>query len=57
MRNHETTATFNLKGIAGSGTAEALGEQRTLVAKTGSFTDHFAPWGVHLYRIQPGTRR
>jgi len=57
MRNQETTATFTLKGIAGSPTAEALGEQRTLVAKTGSFTDHFAPWEVHLYRIQPGTRR
>jgi hypothetical protein len=57
MRNGETTATFKLKGIAGSPTAEVLGEERTVVAKTGSFTDHFAPWEVHLYRVRPGTRR
>jgi len=57
MRNGETTASFKLKGIAGSPTAEVLGEQRTVVTKTGSFTDHFAPWEVHLYRVRQGTRR
>jgi hypothetical protein len=57
MREGETTATFTLRGIAGSPTAEVLGEQRTLVAKKGSFTDHFAPWEVHLYRVRAGTRR
>jgi hypothetical protein len=57
MRNGETTATFKLKGISDSPTAEVLGEQRTVATKTGSFTDHFAPWEVHLYRVRQGTRR
>jgi len=30
-----------------------LGENRTIDAKDAAFTDTFAPWEVHLYRIDP----
>jgi hypothetical protein len=35
---------------------EVLGEDRTLTASQGRFTDQFTPWQVHLYRVNPAVR-
>jgi hypothetical protein len=51
MRNEETSATFKLTGVLGEKAVEVIGENRTLLAKDGSFSDHFAAWDVHLYRV------
>ena len=51
MYCEETKATFRVKGLAGTRTAEALGEGRTIRVDNGLFTDAFAGNGVHLYRI------
>ncbi|MCW5554821.1 MAG: hypothetical protein KIS67_21995 [Verrucomicrobiae bacterium] len=51
MRHGETSATFKLDGISAEAIVEVLGEDRTLLAKDGSFTDRFAPWDVHLYSV------
>ncbi len=48
MRCGFTTATFNVK--SGS-TVEVIGEGRTLKITDGKFSDEFAPYGVHLYKI------
>jgi len=56
MRNAETKATFTLERIAGKKTLEVIGENRTLVAKDGNFTDHFGPWDVHLYRLATASK-
>jgi hypothetical protein len=57
MRNGETSTTFKLAGIPGKTAVEVIGENRSLLVKDGSFTDQFAPWDVHLYRVRSGTRR
>ena len=44
-------ARFSLRDAPDSGTAEVLGEQRTLAVTGGSFSDDFSPYGVHLYRL------
>jgi hypothetical protein len=49
MREGSTAATFNVK--SGS-KVEVLGENRTLKIKKGKFTDVFAPYAVHLYKIK-----
>jgi hypothetical protein len=51
MRDGVTTATFTLGGIKGEKMIEVLGENRTVVANNGSFSDRFGPWDVHLYRL------
>ena len=51
MRDGATKATFTLTGIEGNGLVEVLDENRTLTATNGSFSDHFDPWAVHLYRV------
>ncbi|MBB6736040.1 S-layer homology domain-containing protein [Cohnella sp. CBP 2801] len=48
MRDGGTTAKFF--GLAGS-EAEVIGEGRTIPIVNGQFSDDFAPYGVHLYRI------
>ena len=57
MRDGATTATFSLSGIRGAKTVEVLGESRTIAAKDGSFSDRFAPWDAHLYRVTAEERR
>ena len=52
MRNGETTATFTLQGLAGEKTVEVLGEERSLSARNGTFSDTFKSWAVHGYRIR-----
>ena len=56
MRDGATVATFALKGIDGNRTVDVLGENRTLTSKGGSFTDNFAPWDAHLYRLPADAR-
>jgi hypothetical protein len=52
MRSGETTAMFTLKGIDGEKTVEVLGEDRTLRASRGVFSDAFNAWAAHCYRIR-----
>ena len=47
--DHATTATFT---VPSGDRVEVLGEGRTLVVSGGSFSDDFAAYGVHLYRIR-----
>jgi len=51
MRDGVTTATFTLEGINGEKVVEVLGEDRTIAANNGSFSDRFGPWDVHLYQL------
>jgi len=52
MRSGQTSATFTIQGLEGEKTVEVLGENRTLASKNGVFHDRFAPWDVHLYRLE-----
>jgi hypothetical protein len=52
MRNGDTTATFALKGLIGEKKVEVLGEDRSLTARGGAFSDAFQAWAVHCYRIR-----
>jgi len=56
MRDGATKVTFTLTGVEGNSLVEVLDENRTLTATNGSFSDHFDPWAVHLYRL-PATSR
>lgn len=51
MRNASTKATFTIAG-SGSGTVEVIDEGRTLHLTADRFSDAFAPYAVHLYRVQ-----
>jgi hypothetical protein len=51
MRSRAGHARFAVKGLEGSRKVRLLGENRTLEAKNGAFEDDFAPFAVHLYRI------
>ncbi len=50
MREQGTKASFVVKGAKGS--AEVIGENRTIPLKDGAFEDEFKPYEVHLYRIR-----
>jgi len=50
MREKGTKASFNVRGARGS--AEVLGENRTIALRDGTFDDEFKPYDVHLYRIR-----
>ncbi|RPH39363.1 MAG: hypothetical protein EHM91_12485 [Planctomycetota bacterium] len=50
MREQAAKATFTVKGARG--TAEVLGENRSIPVKDGTFEDDFKPYDVHLYRIK-----
>jgi hypothetical protein len=50
MRGSATTATYHPVGIT-SGTATVLGENRTISISGGSFSDNFAGYDVHIYKI------
>jgi len=52
MRNAPATATFALPRAGARAVAEVLGESRTIPLQDGRFTDRFAPYEVHLYRIR-----
>jgi len=52
MYREETTAEFHVAGLAGQGTAVVLGEGREVEVRDGRFSDRFAGYGVHLYRVK-----
>jgi hypothetical protein len=56
MREGATTAKFTLNARTAAANVEVLGEGRSLPLKDGVFSDQFAPWDVHLYRIAAGDR-
>ncbi|NLF29830.1 MAG: hypothetical protein GX591_02945, partial [Planctomycetes bacterium] len=51
MRNAATDATFLVRDLPRRAEVEVLGEDRTLTARGGQFTDAFGAYDVHLYRI------
>ena len=55
MRDGAAEATFTLAGMKGGSTSEVLGENRTIAVTNGSFSDHFEPWSVHLYKLSPAS--
>jgi len=52
MHRKPEQATFTIAGL-GDATAEVLFEDRTVAVKAGRFTDAFAPYAVHRYKMQP----
>jgi hypothetical protein len=52
MKNRPTRAELAVPGIRGRLTAEVLGENRRLPVRDGRFSDEFAAYGVHLYRLR-----
>jgi hypothetical protein len=53
MRDAPTTATFSLTCVAAGAAIEVMGEDRTLeLSAERSFSDDFAGYAVHLYRIR-----
>ena len=57
MRNAETSAGFALKEFRNENQVEVIGENRTIVATDGVFSDRFGPWDVHLYRLPAELKR
>ena len=57
MRRAATRATFRVRGLRARSVATVLGEDRELDVVGGRFADDFAPYGVHLYRIEAKPRR
>lgn len=52
MREKAVRAAFALKDGPREGTAEALGEGRSIPVRDGRFEDDFKPYEVHLYRVK-----
>ncbi len=52
MRSEEHSATFTVYGLSGDKTVDVLGEDRTLTAHNGIFSDTFGPWAAHCYHIK-----
>jgi len=52
-RDNSTQATFTLSDLPGTHNIKVLDENRSLKTQNGIFTDHFQPWDVHLYQINP----
>lgn len=51
MRGGMAKATFTLRDFPSAASAEVVGEKRTIDVKAGVFTDDFASYGVHIYKI------
>lgn len=52
MRNGTTKGRFALKDAGKAREVTVLGENRTIPLREGRFEDDFAPYAVHLYRIE-----
>jgi hypothetical protein len=52
MRGDTTTARFTIAGQSAKDSAEVLDENRAVPVAGGTFSDRFAGYGVHLYRIK-----
>ena len=51
MKSEPAQGAFRIDGLAENAVVEVLGENRTLTARQGKFSDDFKPYGVHLYRV------
>ncbi len=51
MRDGEATATFHIQGVVDGTEVEVIDEDRTIEVHDGTFSDEFADWDVHLYKI------
>ena len=51
MWNAAARGSFQMRYLPPVATAELIGESRLIPVRGGHFTDHFAPYDVHLYRI------
>ncbi len=56
MRNTPVTVRFHLSGLPAGAKVEVLGEKRSLPLHSGSFTDTFKGYEVHLYRVKISPR-
>jgi len=54
LADQPAKATFRLKLDPKLRSAEVRGESRELAVQSASFTDSFAPYEVHLYRLKAG---
>jgi hypothetical protein len=54
MRDAANSARFTISGLSDVRPVTVLDENRSLLARSGVFSDDFAPWDVHLYRIPTG---
>lgn len=52
MKNAPTRGTFTVPGVAAGARVEVIGESRAVPLAGETFTDDFAPYAVHLYRIR-----
>jgi hypothetical protein len=52
MGTNATMATLAVEGFRATSPVEVLGENRSLTATNGAFSDRFGPWDVHLYRLR-----
>jgi hypothetical protein len=52
MRNAPAKASFTVRDLPAATKAEAIGEGRSVGVTNGQFTDDFAAYSVHLYRIR-----
>ena len=48
----DARGSFTVPGAAKAASAEAMGEGRRLPVQSGRFTDAFAPYAVHVYRLR-----
>jgi len=56
LRKESQSVQFNVDGLEAGTTISVYGEERTITAGSGSFTDSFDPLGVHIYEIpSPGS--
>ena len=51
MTNQPAEATFTFAGGQAASRIEVLGEDREIDLHGQKFSDHFGPWGVHLYKL------
>ena len=52
MCDRSSRARVAVSDLTGVRRVEVLDEDRALECRDGSFVDEFAPWDVHLYRIE-----
>lgn len=53
MRHRPARGSFALDGVSSSTKAQVLGESREVLVEQGRWSDDFAPYAVHLYRLAP----
>ena len=51
MREEPTEGSFTVTGLPAEASVQVLGEDRTIRAEDGSFSDDFEGYAVHLYKI------